>query len=93
MNINFTIPLTQFIDSNINFINILNGKLYVKSQNGTHDLTNMTLDSTNTIITKTLTGLNFQIQTTFSNLQTATIEIVSILINEINLEFMRQITS
>ena len=31
MNINFTIPLTQFIDSNINLINILNGKLYIKS--------------------------------------------------------------
>jgi hypothetical protein len=31
MTITFTIPLTQFIDSNINSINISDGKLYVKS--------------------------------------------------------------
>lgn len=89
MTITFTIPLTQFIDSNINSINISDGKLYVKSQNGTYDLSNVTLDSTNTTITKTLTGLKFQIQTTFANLQSATTEIVSILLNGIDLEFIR----
>lgn len=89
MNITFTMSLTQFIDSNINSIEALDGKLYVKSQDGTYDLTNVTLDSTNTTITKTLSGLKFQIQTTFANLQTASIEIVSIVINELDLEFIR----
>ena len=90
MNITFTMPLTQFIDSNINSIEVLDGKLYVQSQNGTHDLTGVILDSTNTTVTKTLSGLKFQIQTTFTNLQIATIEIVSVLINELDLEFTRQ---
>ena len=90
MNITFTMPLTQFIDSNINSIEVSDGKLYVKSQDGTHDLTGVALDSTNTTVIKTLSGLKFQIQTTFTNLQTATIEIVSILINELDLEFTRQ---
>lgn len=89
MNITFTIPLTQFIDSNINSIDILDGELYVKSENGTYDLTAVALDSINTIITKTLSGLKFQIQTTFANLETATIEIVSVLINGLDLEFIR----
>lgn len=89
MNITFTMPLTQFIDSNINSIEVSDGKLYVKSEDGTHDLTGITLDSTNTTITKTLSGLKFQIQTTFANLQTATIEIVSVLVNGLDLEFTR----
>lgn len=89
MNITFTMPLTQFIDSNISSIEVLDGKLYVKSEDGTHDLTGITLDSTNTTITKTLSGLKFQIQTTFANLQTATIEIISVLVNELDLEFTR----
>ena len=92
MNIIFTIPLTQFIDANINSIEILNGELYVKSQGGTYDLTGVALDSTNTTITKTLSGLKFQIQTTFTNLTVATIEIVSILINGLDLEFIRPTT-
>ena len=89
MNITFTMPLTQFIDSNINSIEVSDGKLYVKSQDGTHDLTGVTLDSTNTVVTKTLSGLKFQIQTTFTNLQIATIEIVSVLVNGLDLEFTR----
>ena len=89
MNITFTMPLTQFIDSNISSIEVSDGKLYVKSEDGTHDLTGITLDSTNTTITKTLSGLKFQIQTTFANLQTATIEIISVLVNELDLEFTR----
>ena len=89
MNITFTMPLTQFIDSNINSIEVSDGKLYVKSQDGSHDLTGITLNSTNTIVTKTLSGLKFQIQTTFANLQTATTEIVSVLINRLNLQFIR----
>ena len=31
MNITFTIPLTQFIDSNISSIEVLDGELYVQS--------------------------------------------------------------
>ena len=89
MNITFTMPLTQFIDSNISSINVLDGKLYIKSQDSIYDLTNVTLNSTNTTITKTLSGLKFQIQTTFENLETATIKIVSILVNELDLEFIR----
>lgn len=89
MNISFTMPLTQFIDSNISSINVLDGELYVKSQDGVHDLTGVTLDSTNTMVTKTLSGLKFQIQTTFTNLQIATIEIVSVLVNGLDLEFTR----
>ena len=89
MNITFTMPLTQFIDTNINSINVLQGELYVKSQDGTHDLTAVTLDFTNTTITKTLSGLKFQIQTAFANLTIATIEIVSVLINGLDLEFIR----
>lgn len=89
MNITFTMPLTQFIDSNISSVEVSDGELYVKSQDGTHDLTGVTLDSTNTTVTKTLSGLKFQIQTTFTNLQIATIEIVSVLVNGLDLEFTR----
>lgn len=89
MSITFTMPLTQFIDSNISSVEVSDGELYVKSQDGTHDLTGVALDSTNTTVTKTLSGLKFQIQTTFTNLQIATIEIVSVLVNGLDLEFTR----
>lgn len=89
MNITFTIPLTQFLDSNINTINITNGMLFVTSSDELHNLNEFVINSTNTTVTKTLSGLRLQIQTEFANLETATTEIITILVNQLNLEFIK----
>ena len=90
MVITFTIPLTQFIDTNITTITAATGSLYMTATDTTHNLNNFVIDSTNTTITKTLSGLKFEIQTKFENTQTATPELVTILANGLDLTFSRQ---
>ena len=90
MVITFTIPLTQFIDTNITTITTETGSLYMAAADTTHNLNNFAIDSTNTTITKTLSGLKFEIQTEFENTQTATPELVTILVNGLDLTFSRQ---
>ena len=90
MVITFTMPLTQFIDTNITTITAETGSLYMTATDTTHNLNNFVIDSTNTTITKTLSGLKFEIQTEFENTQTATPELVTILVNGLDLTFSRQ---
>ena len=90
MVITFTMPLTQFIDTNITTITAETGSLYMTAADTTHNLNNFAIDSTNTTITKTLSGLKFEIQTKFENTQTATPELVTILANGLDLTFSRQ---
>lgn len=90
MAITFTMPLTQFIDNNITTITAETGSLYMTATDTTHNLNNFAIDSTNTIITKTLSGLKFEIQTEFENTQTTTSELVTILVNGLDLTFSRQ---
>ena len=90
MVITFTMPLTQFIDTNITTITAETGSLYITATDTTHNLNNFAIDSTNTTITKTLSGLKFEIQTKFENTQTATPELVTILANGLDLTFSRQ---
>jgi len=89
MVITFTMPLTQFIDTNITTITAETGSLYMTAADTTHNLNNFAIDSTNTTITKTLSGLKFEIQTKFENTQTATPELVTILANGLDLTFSR----
>lgn len=90
MVITFTMPLTQFIDTNITTITAETGSLYMTAADTTHNLNDFAIDSTNTTITKTLSGLKFEIQTKFENTQTATPELVTILANGLDLTFSRQ---
>ena len=90
MVITFTMPLTQFIDTNITTITAETGSLYITAADTTHNLNDFAIDSTNTTITKTLSGLKFEIQTAFENIQTATSELVTILVNGLDLTFSRQ---
>ena len=90
MVITFTMPLTQFIDTNITTITAETGSLYITAADTTHNLNDFAIDSTNTTITKTLSGLKFEIQTAFENTQTATPELVTILVNGLDLTFSRQ---
>ena len=90
MVITFTMPLTQFIDTNITTIIAETGSLYMTAADTTHNLDDFAIDSTNTTITKTLSGLKFEIQTEFENTQTATPELVTILVNGLDLTFSRQ---
>ena len=90
MVITFTMPLTQFIDTNITTITAETGSLYITATDTTHNLNNFAIDSTNTTITKTLSGLKFEIQTKFENTQTATPELVTILVNGLDLTFSKQ---
>lgn len=87
----FTMSLTQLLDQNITAINITNGRLYANSQSNTHNLNNFIMNSTNTTITKTLSGLEFQIQTEYPNTETASIEIATIFMNQLNLSFVRSV--
>lgn len=89
LNVTFTMPLTQLLDQNITAVNIASGRLYITSQGGNHNLTNFVMNSTNTTITKTLSGLEFQIQTEYQNLEVAQVEIATIFINQLNLSFVR----
>ena len=86
----FTMPLTQFIDTNITTITAKTGSLYMTAADTTHNLNDFAINSTNTTITKTLSGLKFEIQTEFENTQTATPELVTILVNRLDLTFSRQ---
>ena len=90
MVITFTMPLTQFIDTNITTITAETGSLYMTAIDTTHNLNDFAINSTNTTITKTLSGLKFEIQTKFENTQTATPELVTILVNGLDLTFSRQ---
>ena len=85
----FTMPLTQLLDQNITAVNITNGRLYVDSQSDIHDLNNFVMNSTNTTVTKTLSGLEFQVQTEYENSGGASIEIATIFINQLSLSFVR----
>ena len=87
----FTMPLTQLLDQNITAVNITNGRLYVDSQSSIHDLNNFVMNSTNTTVTKTLSGLEFQVQTEYENSGGASIEIATIFINQLSLSFVRPI--
>jgi len=82
-------PLTQILDHNIDIINITSGRLYGRMQEETYSFNNFVLNSTNTTITKTLTGLEFSIQTEYQNTEIATFLIVPIIINQLSLEFIR----
>lgn len=89
LNIRFTMPLTQILDHNIDTINITSGRLYGRMQEETYSFNNFVLNSTNTTITKTLTGLEFSIQTEYQNTEIATFLIMPIIINQLSLEFIR----
>ena len=89
LNIRFTMPLTQILDHNIDIINITSGRLYGRMQEETYSFNNFVLNSTNTTITKTLTGLEFSIQTEYQNTEIATFLIMPIIINQLSLEFIR----
>ena len=89
LNIRFTMPLTQILDHNIDIINITGGRLYGRMQEETYSFNNFVLNSTNTTITKTLTGLEFSIQTEYQNTEIATFLIMPIIINQLSLEFIR----
>ena len=89
LNIRFTMPLTQILDHNIDIINITSGRLYGRMQEETYSFNNFALNSTNTTITKTLTGLEFSIQTEYQNTEIATFLIMPIIINQLSLEFIR----
>ena len=82
-------PLTQILDHNIDTINITSGRLYAQSSDENYNFNNFVLNSTNTTITKTLTGLEFSIQTEYQNTEIATLLIVPITINQLSLEFIR----
>ena len=89
LNIRFTMPLTQILDHNIDIINITSGRLYGRMQEETYSFNNFVLNSTNTTIIKTLTGLEFSIQTEYQNTEIATFLIMPIIINQLSLEFIR----
>ena len=82
-------PLTQLLDQNITSINITGGRLYSTAQSESYNINNLIMNSTNTIITKTLSGLEFNVQTEYTNTEIATLDVIPLFINQLSLEFIR----
>jgi len=72
------------LDEDITAVNITGGRLYSTSS-GNYNFNNFILNSTNTTITKTLTGLEFSIQTEYQNTEIATFLILPLYINQLSL--------